>query len=215
MDTSAPGQIAQVFAPLGYALHDAMPQAISRANQMMELGHMEPEHYRTVHKHNVVGCTHSLLRTADIGDWKLSSNARKKQLHLSRGLWSVRLLANTFDNMIPTAGSNQARQGYFTNTTVTDRTGAEALLQRHDFLIVWGGKWQSGEVALELIHTLSPWRFGQRERVDLRMPLVADETDLTNLKFTPAEDDDLDGLGLIDRRGRYQRGVIDGRSASS
>ncbi|MEQ8838264.1 MAG: hypothetical protein RID07_15765, partial [Lacipirellulaceae bacterium] len=73
---------------------------------------------------------------------------------------------------------------------------------------------QSGDVDLELIHTLSPWRYGQRERVDLRMPLVADEGDLANLKFTPAPDDDLDGLGLVDRKGEYQRGVLDERGAS-
>lgn len=215
MDITVAEQIAQVFAPLGYALHDAMPQAISRANDMMAIGSMEPERYRTHYKHNVVGCTHSLLRTADIGPWQLDPNARKKQLHLSKDLWTVRLLSSTFDNQVPNAGRNRARRGFYSNPQVAGRSTDQALLEQHGFLVKWQIDSQSSEVELELIHTLSPWRYGYREHVDLRMPLVTDETDLSNLKFTPADDDDLDGLGLIDSKGQCQRGVVDGRSASS
>lgn len=215
VDIVAAEQIAQDFAPLGFALHDVMPRSIGMANEMMKHGGMEPSQYRSLYIHNIVGCSHSLLRTSDIGDWQLNRASRKKELHLTRELWTMRLLSATFDQGVPTAGRNKARQAFYSNPPVTELTGQQALLEQHDFLVIWNLNDEVGEVELELVHTLGPWRYGQRERVDLRMPLVGDQADLSNLKFTPAADDDLEGLGLIDPKGKYQRGVIDGRSASS
>lgn len=215
MDTSAAEQIAQDFAPLGFALHDAMPRAVSLANDMMKLGGLEVADYRTTYVHNIVACTHSVLRASEIGDWQLDPNARKKQLHLTRGLWNTRLLASTYDDRIPTAGRNKARQAYYTNPQVVNQPAQQALLEQHDFLVVWTFNAETCEVELELVHTVGPWKYGQGERVDFRMTLAADATDLSNLKFTPAEDDDLEGLGLIDPKGQYQRGVIDGRGTPS
>lgn len=215
VDIFAAEQIARDFAPLGFALHDVMPRSMSLANDMMKYGGMDPRQYRSLYLHNIVGCSHSLLKTADIGDWQLNKSSRKKELHLTRELWTTRLLSTTFDKRIPTAGPNKARQVLYSNPQVTNLTGQQALLQQHDFLIVWNVDDETGEVQLELVHTLGPWKYGQRERVDLRMPLASDQGDLSNLKFTPADDDDLDGLGLIDSKGKFQRGVIDGRSATS
>lgn len=215
MDTSTAEEIARVFAPVGYALHEAMPTAVGRADEAMKHLGMTPTSYPSQYIHNIVGCTHSLMAAADIGTWVLDNNARKKQLHLSRDLWSVRLLASTFDQRVPAAGRNQARQGHYLNPSVTTQTADAALLQQHGFLVIWRIDSMSGELVLELVHTLSTWRWGQAERVDLRMPLVADEADLNNLKFSPAAEDDLEDLGIVDQRGTYQRGAIDGRGASS
>jgi hypothetical protein len=214
VDITAAEQIAQDFAPLGFALHDVMPRSISRAKDMMKHGGMDPSQYRSLYVHNIVGCAHSLLRTSDMGDWQLNRASRKKELHLTRELWTTRLLSSTFDQRIPTAGRNNARQAFYSNPGVTELTGTQALLEQHDFLVIWSLDNETGEVELELVHTLSPWTYGQRERVDLRMPLVGDQADLNNLKFTPAEDDDLEGLGLISPKGKYQRGVVDGRATS-
>lgn len=215
MDIIAAEQIAQDFAPLGFALHDVMPRSLRLANDMMKHGGMDPRQYRSLYIHNIVGCSHSLLKTSDIGDWQINKGSRKKELHLTRELWTTRLLSTTFDKRIPTAGRNKARQAYYSNPQVTELTGQQVLVQQHDFLVVWNIDSETGEVELELIHTLGPWKYGQRERVDLRMPLASDQTDLSNLKFSPTEDDDLEGLGLVDPKGKYQRGVIDGRGASS
>lgn len=215
MDTTSAEEIARLFAPLGYALHDLMPKAISQTGEAMSYLGMAPNSYRSQYVHNIVGCTHSLLAAADIGDWVLDTNARKKQLHLSRDLWNVRMLATTFDSRVPAAGRNAARKGHYINESVTTQTTEQALLQQHGFLVVWEINKQSGDLDLELVHTLSTWRYGQAERVDLRMPLVADETTLKNLKFSPAEEDNLDDLGLVDKRGTYQRGAIDAHNTSS
>lgn len=215
MDTSTAEEIARIFAPIGYFLHEAMPTAVGKTDEAMKHLGMPSASYPSQYIHNIVGCTHSLMAAADIGDWVLDPNARKKQLHLSRDLWSVRLLASTFDRRVPAAGRNQARQGHYLNSSVTTQTVGAALLQQHGFLIIWRLDSTTGELVLDLVHTLSTWKWGQAERVDLRMPLVADEAGLSDLKFSPAEDDNLEDLGIIDQRGTYQRGAIDGRGTSS
>ncbi|WP_157071588.1 hypothetical protein [Curtobacterium ammoniigenes] len=191
-----------------------MPRGVSLANDMMKLGGLSISTYRTQFAHNIVGCTHSLLGVTDIGDWVLDPKAHKKQLHLSRDLWSARMLASTYDGLVPTAGSNHARQGFYSNPSVVSKSGQQVLVEQHGFIIVWTLDRQSGDVALELVHTLSPWRYGQAERIDLRMPLVPTEGDLSTLRFVPADDDDLDGLGLIDPRGRFQGGTSNGAASS-
>lgn len=215
MDTSTAEEIARVFAPVGAALHSVMPRGVSLASDMMKLGGLSTVVYRTQYAHNIVGCTHNLLGTSNIGDWVLDPKASKKQLHLSRDLWSVRLLSSTYDGMVPTAGPNQARQGFYSNPSVVSTPGQQVLIQQHGFIIVWTLDTKSGDLGLELVHTLSPWKYGQAERIDLRMPLLPSEGDLATLRFVPSDDDDLDGLGLIDERGRFQRGTHDGSGATS
>lgn len=217
MDTSEAQQIAQEFAPVGVALHDAMPQAIGLANNMMKLAGLEIVDYRSTYIHNIVACTHHVAKRLELGEWQLNSNARKKQFHLSKGLWNARLLASTYDDRIPTAGRNRAREIYYTNPPIARQDAQQALIERHDFLVVWTFNPETCEVELELVHTIGPWRHGQRERVDFRMMLTADSVDVSNLKFTPADDDNLDGLGLgeIDDKGKYLRGAFDGRDTSS
>lgn len=215
MDTSTAEEIARVFAPVGAALHSVMPRGVSLANNMMKLADLSPITYRTQYVHNIVGCTHNLLGIADIGDWVLDTKANKKQLHLSRNLWSVRMLATTYGGLVPTAGTNQARRGFYSNPSVVSKPGQQVLVEQHGFIIAWTLDAKSGDVGLELVHTLSPWRYGQAEQIDLRMPLLASESDLSTLRFVPSDDDSLDGLGLIDQRGRFQRGTHDGAGATS
>jgi len=181
---------------------------------MMKLGGLDVATYRTQYAHNIVGCTHNLLGVSDLGDWVLDPKASKKQLHLSRDLWSVRMLSSTYDGMVPTAGPNHARRGFYSNPSVIAKAGREVLIEQHGFIIVWTLDGKTGDVGLELVHTLSPWKYGQAERIDLRMPLVSSEADLSTLKFVPADDDDLEGLGLIDQRGRFQRSARDVSGAS-
>ncbi|GAB3610610.1 hypothetical protein GCM10027414_27360 [Humibacter ginsengiterrae] len=210
MDTSTAEEIARVFAPVGSALHSVMPRGVSLANDMMKLGGLSTVVYRTQYAHNIVGCTHNLLGTSNIGDWVLDPKASKKQLHLSRDLWSVRMLSSTYDGLVPTAGPNQARRGFYSNPSVISRPGQQVLVEQHGFIIVWTLDSKSGDIVLELVHTLSPWKYGQAEQIDLRMPLLPSESDLSTLRFVPSDDDDLEGLGLIDQRGRFQRGTRDG-----
>ncbi|WP_139283315.1 hypothetical protein [Raineyella antarctica] len=215
MDTSTAEEIARVFAPVGAALHSVMPRGVSLANDMMGLSGLSPVTYRTLYVHNVVGCTHNLLGLADIGDWVLDPKASKKQLHLSRGPWSVRMLSTTYEGMVPTAGPNQARRAFYSNPSVVSRPGQQALVEQHGFIIAWTLDDASGDIELELVHTLSPWKHGHAEQIDLRMPLLPSEGDLSTLRFVPSDDDDLEGLGLIDPRGRFQRGTRNGFGATS
>lgn len=215
MDTSTAEEIARVFAPVGAALHSVMPRGVSLADAMMKTGGLSPGIYRAQYAHNIVGCTHSLLGVADIGDWVLDPKASKKQLHLSRDLWSVRMLSSTYDGMVPTAGPNHARRAFYSNASVMTRPGQQVLVEQHGFIIVWTLDGKTGDVELELVHTLSPWRYGQAEQIDLRMPLLPNESDISTLRFVPSDDDDLEGLGLIDPRGRFQRGTRDGVGATS
>jgi hypothetical protein len=215
MDTLAAAEIAQTFQPIGTALHAFMPKGVSLAAEMMKAGGLDRQVYRTQYMHNIVACTHSLLSTAELGDWILDPRANKKQLHLSRDLWTVRMLSATYDGAVPLAGPNGARQGFYSNLPVLTPHGQQAFDEQHGFLIVWNLDGPSGEIGLELVHTLVPWKIGQIEQIDLRMPLLAGEADLANLRFVPSNDDDLDGLGLIDSRGRFQRGVRDDSLASS
>lgn len=217
MDINAAERIAREFGPLGFELHQVMPRSLSLATDMMKLGKMDPNQYRSIFLHTIVGCAHSQLRHADLGEWELNKKSRKKELHLTNGLWTTRLLAATYDNRVPMAGRNQARRAFYTNAPVIDLSGQQAFLQQQDFLIVWTINAETGEIDLELVHTLGPWRWGQREYVDLRMPLPSDQADLDNLKFSqPDDDDDLDGLlGLVDPRKAFQRGVINGRKSTS
>lgn len=215
MDTSTAEEIARTFAPIGAALHSVMPRGVSLATDMMSLGGLSRVTYRTQYAHNIVGCTHNLLGTADIGDWVLDPKASKKQLHLSRDLWSVRMLSSTYDGMVPTAGPNQARRAFYSNPSVVLKPGQQVLVEQHGFIVIWKLDDRSGDLGLELVHTLSPWKYGQEERIDLRMPLLQSEDGLSTLRFVPPEDDDLEGLGLIDPRGRFQRGTRDGVGTSS
>ena len=215
VDTSTAEEITRVFAPVGAALHSMMPKGVSRANDMMKLGDMSTVTYRTQYMHNIVGCTHSLLGIADIGDWVLDPKASKKQLHLSRDLWSARLLATTSEGLVPIAGPNQARQAFYSNPSVVSLAGQQALLDEHGFIIAWTLDEKTGEIEFELVHTLAPWKRGRAEQIDLRMPLLPSEGDLSSLRFVPSDDDDLDGLGLIDPYGRFQRGTRDGSGTSS
>ncbi|WP_147305992.1 hypothetical protein [Subtercola boreus] len=215
MDTSGAADIAKTFQPVGTALHAFMPKGVSLAADMMRAGGLDRQIYRTQYVHNIVACTHSLLTTAELGDWVLDPRASKKQLHLSRDLWTVRMLSVTFDGTVPLAGTNGARQGFYSNQPVLLAPGQQVFHEQHGFLIVWNLDRQSGEIGLELVHTLMPWKMGQAEQIDLRMPLLPGEADLATLRFVPSNDDDLDGLGLIDARGRFQRGVRNDSVASS
>jgi hypothetical protein len=215
MDTSAAAEIAQTFQPVGTALHAFMPRGVSLAADMMKAGGLDRQIYRTQYMHNIVACTHSLLTTAELGDWILDPRANKKQLHLSRALWTVRMLSVTLDGAIPLAGPNGARQGFYSNLPVVSPQGQQAFHEKHGFLIAWNLDRHSGEIGLELVHTLTPWKMGQTEQIDLRMPLLPGEADLATLRFVPTNDDNLDGLGLIDSRGHFQRGVRNDSLASS
>lgn len=215
MDTSTAAKIAERFQPVGTALHAFMPKGVSLAAHMMKAGGLDKEVYRTQYMHNIVACTHSLLTTAELGDWVLDPRANKKQLHLSWDLWTARMLSVNFDGAVPLAGPNGARQGFYSNLPVASPQGQQAFHQQHGFLIVWTLDSRSGEIGLELVHTLLPWRMGQSEQIDLRMPLLPGEADFATLRFVPSDDDDLDGLGLIDPRGRFQRGVRNDAHASS
>lgn len=215
MDTAAAAAIARTFQPVGTALHAFMPKGVSLAADMMKAGGLDRQIYRSQYMHNIVACTHSLLTTAELGDWVLDPQANKKQLHLSRDLWTVRMLSVTFDGAVPVAGPNGARQGFYSNLPVVSPHGQQVFHEQHGFLIVWNLDGHSGEIGLELVHTLIPWKMGQTEQIDLRMPLLAGEADLATLRFVPSNDDDLDGLGLIDPRGRFQRGVRNDSFASS
>jgi len=215
MDTSTAEEIAKTFAPVGAALHSVMPRGVNLATEMMKLGGLDRNVYRTQFAHNIVGCSHNLLGIEDLGDWVLDPKASKKQLHMSRDMWSVRMLSSTYGGLVPTAGPNAARQGFYTNPSVASRDSEETLLEQHGFIIVWTLNNQTGDIELELVHTLSPWRYGQTERIDFRMPLLSSENDLSGLRFVPADDDDLDGLGLISPSGRFQRGTYDSFGTSS
>ena len=215
MDTSTAEQIAQVFQPVGTALHAFMPKGVSLAADMMKAGGLDRQAYRTQYMHNIVACTHNLLTTAELGDWVLDPRANKKQLHISRDLWTARMLSVAFGGLIPLAGPNTARQGFYSNSPVVSPQGQQVFHDQHGFLIVWKLDDRSGEIELELVHTLTPWKMGRTEQIDLRMPLLPGEADLATLRFVPSNDDDLDGLGLIDPRGRFQRGVRNDSLASS
>ena len=182
---------------------------------MMKAGGLDQRVYRTQYVHNIVACTHNLMSTAELGDWVLDPRANKKQLHLSKDLWTVRMLSVTFDGAVPLAGPNSARQGFYSNLPVVSPLGQQSFGEQHGFLIVWNLDGHSGEIGLELVHTLTPWKMGQAEQIDLRMPLLPGEADLATLRFVPSNDDDLDGLGLINSRGRFQRGVRNDLHASS
>lgn len=215
MDTLTATEIAQAFQPVGTALHAFMPKGVSLAADMMKVGGLDRQTYRTQYMHNIVACTHNLLTTAELGDWVLDPKASKKQLHLSRDLWTARMLSVAYDGSVPLAGPNGARQVFYSNLPVVSPQGQQAFHQQHGFLIVWNMDGRSSEIGLELVHTLMPWKKGQTEQIDLRMPLLPGEADLATLRFVPSSDDDLDGLGLIDPYGRFQRVARDDSLASS
>jgi hypothetical protein len=215
MDTPLAMDIARAFQPVGTALHALMPRGASLAADMMRVGGLDSNAYRSQYVHNVVACTHSLLTTAELGDWILDTKANKKQLHLTRDLWTARMLSVAYDGSIPLAGPNGARQVFYSNRPAVEPRGQQVFEEQHGFLIVWNMNKQTNDISLELVHTLSPWKKGQIERIDLRMPLLPGEADLANLRFIPSNDDDLDGLGLIDTYGRHQRAVFDDIASTS
>lgn len=210
MDISSAEQVAQTFAPLGFALHEVMPQALARAQGMMKVGDMSISQYPTHFAHNVGGAAHRLLCSTDTDEWTLGLSSRKKELHFSRDLWSVRMLhRGAVDIEVPGAGVNKRRRAFYTNALLANQGSAESLLTHHGFLITWTPRFATGEVELELVHTTSPWKYGSAARIDLRMPLAADGESLATLRFDPLVDDDLDGLGLIDGKGIFQQGAFD------
>jgi hypothetical protein len=215
MDTVTAAEIAQKFQPVGTALHAFMPKGVSLAADMMKAGGLDRQLYRSQYMHNVVACTHRLLTTAELGDWVLDPKASKKQLHLSRDLWTARMLSVAYDGSVPLAGPNNARQVFYSNRPVVTPQGQQVFDEQHGFLIVWNIDSRVDEIGLELVHTLMPWKKGQTEQIDLRMPLLPGEADLATLRFVPANDDDLDGLGLIDSYGHFQHGVRSDSLASS
>lgn len=208
MDITSAEQVAQTFAPLGFALNEIMPQALERAQKMMQIGNMPVNKYPTQFAHNVGGAAHSLLCSTDTTEWTLNPEATKKQLHFSRDLWTARMLSRGGLD-VPGAGTNSERRAFYTNSLLADQGSPEALLAHHGFLITWKTRLATGEVELELIHTTSPWKYGSPAHVDLRMPLAADSEGLATLRFAPPVDDDLDGLGLIDGKGMFQQGAFD------
>lgn len=148
MDTAAAAEIARTFQPVGTALHDFMPKGVSLAADMMKVGGLDRQIYRSQYRHNIVACTHNLLTTAELGDWVLDPRANKKQLHLSRDLWTVRMLSVTSDGAVPVAGPNGARQGFYSNFPVASPHGQQIFHEQHGFLIVWNLDEHLGEIGL-------------------------------------------------------------------
>ncbi|MFD2077857.1 hypothetical protein SAMN05421678_10825 [Actinopolymorpha cephalotaxi] len=197
METLDPDRVVEQFAPVVEPLHRSVVAGVREASRTLGRLRLLGAQYAYLHSHLARAIAHeAFAHEPEHGRWRLVGyHGQNGAFWLSDDRWTARVLHSTSEKDVPSAGPNGARQAFYTNQHLF-RMEADALVERHDFLVLWRRHLRTEEVLLRLVHTLEPWPHGTKPRIDLSMPLLPDVDEFRGLVFVPREDPDAGSITL-------------------
>ncbi|MCC4250193.1 MULTISPECIES: hypothetical protein [Microbacterium] len=128
------------------------------------------------------------LDEAKLSGWTLNATqTRNSAIQLCHDDLVLRFLHST--SAVPAPGRNFARRAWYTNSALVENEVLFAEPER--LLMMWGADFATGTVNLHLVHTVAPWDFGKRARIDMFVPVDSVE-DFESAVFDSQDEEDLE-----------------------
>lgn len=194
-------RLLEAMAPLCEPLYDALTSSVSRVRE--RLPQLESPQTLPVFAHTCRGLTLLDLKERNLGSWRLKPG-NNSAVCLGSGSHTLKLLHQLPGGDTPPPGLNLARKRYFSNTPTLS---AEMLPEVDNLIGLWS-VYSSGEVLIRVVRPIGVWKYGSQSKVDLDFILPPFASDLDNLRFETAEEDDLfTQLGSIEGNDDEQSGL--------
>jgi hypothetical protein len=187
MSTDLRDLVVEHLAPLVPTLSSVMAQAVTVAEQAItETAQIEAE-YRTTRVHVARAKARSLLSAQELDGWQVDETQSKNAaLHLYSEGMVLRFLHSP--SAVPSPGSNLARRAWYTNGPLLSTDQLFSGPER--FLLIWSANFAAGTVSMRAVHTVGPWKYGEKARIDLSVPLDdADEFTFASFDTRDEEED--------------------------
>lgn len=188
MSTALRDLILERMSPLVPVLNTVMAKAVTVAEHAVtDAAEIEAE-YRTTRVHVARAKARSLLTARDLGAWQVDENqAKNAALHLYSDDLVLRFLHSP--TVVPSPGTNFARRAWYTNTPMEDN--ARLFEEPERLLLIWAADFAAGTVSMRAVHPIGAWKYGEKARIDLSVPLD-DEDEFASSFDTRDEEEDLD-----------------------
>lgn len=188
MSTELRDLILERMSPLVPVLNAVMAKAVTVAEHAVtDAAEIEAE-YRTTRVHVARAKARSLLTARDLGAWQVDENqAKNAALHLYSDDLVLRFLHSP--SVVPSPGTNIARRAWYTNAPMMDN--AKLFEEPERLLLIWAADFAAGTVSMRAVHPIGTWKYGEKARIDLSVPLD-DGEEFASSFDTRDEEEDLD-----------------------
>lgn len=181
-----PEELIEYLEPLCAGLHQALDDGADRAGAHF-LDHGMTDHpYAAVQSHLNRAHAHQLLTAGqargELGDWRVVAGNNLQTCLTLHDTLTVRLL-RPVHQATPPPGSNRAWIAYWSNAhdSIFGVAGSRLI-----------GLWsigENGESAVRVVRPVGPWKWRERERVDIDFWLPRRANELYDLEFVPSAED--------------------------